>query len=419
MNRKEFFKNTILGAMALPSLASKTWSQPGLTTSLHQDPNVQPLAITMWDFSWIERRWPGAGYENWDKALRELSERGYNAVRIDAFPHLLAKNPEKEWILKPVWSVHEWGSPSLNKIQIQPALNNFIAACSNYKIKVGLSSWYREDADNSRMEITSPEKMAEQWLVTLESIQREGLLDTIFYLDLCNEWPGDFWAPYFTNDPPELTWGGWYTKKSLLWMKKAVSIVKEAYPGLPAGISIEPKNPNDVSKYDVSFMDYLDPHIWMVQQNGNEFYNKLNYKEDVFSNSGYETLVANAEHLYNSNKSYWQQLLKDQINKFAEIAEKLNYPLLTTECWAIVGYKDWPLLSWDWVKELCEIGTMVASDSGQWVAIATSNFCGPQFSGMWEDIEWHQRLTQYIRAGKINKNLQGSKIVKRVGDEFK
>lgn len=44
----------------------------------------------MWDFSWLERRWPGAGYENWDLALDELCERGYNAVRIDAYPHLLA-----------------------------------------------------------------------------------------------------------------------------------------------------------------------------------------------------------------------------------------------------------------------------------------------------------------------------------------
>ena len=35
-----------------------------------------PFAITMWDFSWLERRWPGAGYENWDLALDELVERG-------------------------------------------------------------------------------------------------------------------------------------------------------------------------------------------------------------------------------------------------------------------------------------------------------------------------------------------------------
>lgn len=58
-----------------------------------------PLAITMWDFSWIERRWDGAGFADWDDALDQLVERGYDAVRIDAFPHLISAAPQKEWLL--------------------------------------------------------------------------------------------------------------------------------------------------------------------------------------------------------------------------------------------------------------------------------------------------------------------------------
>lgn len=34
-----------------------------------------PYAITMWDFSWLERRWPGAGFENWNEALSQLTDR--------------------------------------------------------------------------------------------------------------------------------------------------------------------------------------------------------------------------------------------------------------------------------------------------------------------------------------------------------
>jgi len=34
--------------------------------------------------------WSGAGYEDWDRALDELAERGYDAARIDAYPHLHA-----------------------------------------------------------------------------------------------------------------------------------------------------------------------------------------------------------------------------------------------------------------------------------------------------------------------------------------
>jgi len=80
MNRRVFL-NSSAGA----SLGTKggTISQP------------YPLAITMWEFSWLERKWPGAGYEDWDKALSELVDRGYDAIRIDAFPHLIDHDPEK------------------------------------------------------------------------------------------------------------------------------------------------------------------------------------------------------------------------------------------------------------------------------------------------------------------------------------
>src|SRR5258708_38853736 len=38
-----------------------------------------PLAITMWDFSWLERRRPGARYEDWHLILDELKPRRHAA----------------------------------------------------------------------------------------------------------------------------------------------------------------------------------------------------------------------------------------------------------------------------------------------------------------------------------------------------
>ena len=83
---------------------------------------IHPLAITMWDFSWIERRWDGAGFEDWNAALDGVKERGYDAVRIDAFPHLLSQAPEKEWLLLPVWYSNDWGSPYKVRVRLFPAL---------------------------------------------------------------------------------------------------------------------------------------------------------------------------------------------------------------------------------------------------------------------------------------------------------
>ena len=42
-----------------------------------------------------------------------------------------------------------------------------------------------------------------------------------------------------------------------------------------------------------------------------------------------------------------------------------------------------------------------AVSTGSWAAIATSNFCGPQFRGMWDDVEWHRRLTGLIHDGEL------------------
>jgi len=63
-----------------------------------------------------------------------------------------------------------------------------------------------------------------------------------------------------------------------------------------------------------------------------------------------------------------------------------------------VDYKDFPLLDWGWIKELCEHGVRTACGTHQWSAMGTSNFCGPQFHGMWWDVAWHRRMTELIHS---------------------
>jgi sugar phosphate isomerase/epimerase len=369
----------------------------------------------MWDFSWIERRWPGAGYEDWPLILDELRERGYDAIRLDAFPHLIATDAEKEWTLIPVWSVQDWGSPAKNKIKrIRPLLHEFIALCKERDIKIGLSSWYREDADNTRMNITSAKVMAEQWINVIGGIKNAGLLDAILYVDLCNEWPGDLWAPYFKNDPPELTWGGWFTETSMRWMREACEMVAKEHPELPVGFSFEPKDPSKLAGKDLSFADFADPHLWVAQANDGEFARKAGYKYDRFKLDSYQSFVEKAEPLYRAKPEYWQNLLRQHVLKAAAGFKPHKLPLITTECWGVVDFKDWPLLNWDWVKDLCRIGVETSAATGQWVAIASSNFCGPQFKGMWRDVEWHHSITKLIKSSPILPELRETKLARRI-----
>lgn len=381
--------------------------------------DFHPRAIAMWDFSWLERRWPGAGYEDWDQVLDDFTERGYNALRIDAYPHLVGLDPEREWTLTEVWNQQNWGSPDKNVVRVQPALNEFLKKCKQRDIKVGLSTWFRADITHEEMNIRTPEILADRWINTLKTIEKAGLLDNILYVDLCNEWPGDIWAPFFHEQYPKVYWGQWDEKHSMEWMQRAIERIRKAYPDMPLLFSLDSQDLTRYDRADVSFFDLIEQHIWMANQNNGEFNNVISYKNGRFDPQSYKNVVAYAEKTYRAQPEYWSGMLVNQIHAMAGVARKLQMPLITTECWGIIDYKDWPLLDWGWVKELCEMGVKESASTGQWVAIATSNFCGPQFVGMWRDIEWHKRLTSLIKNSKVNpellqKDAKAQKLMKRM-----
>ena len=370
----------------------------------------RPRAIAMWDFSWLERRWPDAGYEDWDQALDELVERGYDAVRIDAYPHLVAAEPHRSWLLKPLWDTQDWGAPTLVRVQVLPALHEFIGKCRDRGIKVGLSTWFRQDEGNMRLKVRTPEKLADIWCTTLSSIQKAGLLDNILYVDLSNEWPGHVWSPIKVS--PELK--SWADPRSMAWMRSAILGVRALFPEIPLLFSTDSDRVEDFADHDVSFMDAIEHHLWMVGENDDEFYKLVGYEYQRFSQAGYHNVQLKGARVYAQRPEYWNTLLTDKIARLADSARRAKQPLMTTECWAIVDYKDWPMLPWDWVKAVCELGALTASATGQWAALATSNFCGPQFRGMWRDADWHRRLTAAIKAGPMDPLLHAGRLGHRL-----
>ncbi|MGH9626016.1 MAG: cellulase-like family protein [Bryobacteraceae bacterium] len=386
MNRRTFLA-TAAAAAAVSSQAQAASMGKRLREIKH------PLAITMWDFSWLERRWPGAGYEDWDRILDGLVSRGYNAVRIDPYPHLVAADPHRVWTLIPVWNVQDWGSPAKNRVQVQPALNEFIKKCAERQLRVALSTWFRQDTDNTRMQIHTPEDLGRIWKTTLDSIAADHLTEHLLYVDLCNEFPLDIWAPFLPKN----------TKRSnatgVKWMRDSIQVLREAYPNLDYTFS-QTSEWDTWQKQDVSMLDFMELHIWMAS--ASDFYDKVGYHYEKFSEKGYENLVDKGQKLYESDPGHWKSKLKQRIQLAAEWSRRSNKPLITTECWSVVDYKDWPLLKWGWIKDLCKTGVENAAVTGRWVSMATSNFCGPQFAGMWPDLAWHKQLTNRIHSATVN-----------------
>ena len=96
------------------------------------------------------------------------------------------------------------GKPGKERCPVQPAINHFIRKCADRKVRVGLSTWFRQDPDQTLMNIHTPEEHGRIWKVTLDSIAKNGLLPHILYVDLCNEWPLDVWAPFCRKGSSEI-----------------------------------------------------------------------------------------------------------------------------------------------------------------------------------------------------------------------
>jgi hypothetical protein len=378
----------------------------------------KPFAITMWDFSWLERRWPGAGYEDWDSALSELVERGYDAVRIDAYPHLVSADPYREWELLPVWNQQSWGAQSIVHVTVLPALIDFLRAAQRHGVSVALSSWYREDRENIRIAIRTPEDQGRIWVDTLQHIESAGLLDTIIYVDLCNEFPMSLWAPYLYTEklarnvarrglaadatvaslmPPQES----RTSPRIVdWMRTSIDVVRSAYPDIDYTYSFCDELPT-WTEQDVSMLDVMEPHIWMSNNEYSDYYDRVGYNYEAFDPTGFDNVVRHGRREYEENRFEHDLTLFRSIDNVADWSRSTHKGLYTTECWALTDYKDWPGLEWDWILELNGRAVEYAAGTGRWVGIATSNFCGPQFVGMWREVEWHQRLTSLIKSAPI------------------
>ena len=107
----------------------------------------KPLAIAMWDFSWILRHHRYGEFENWDMVLEGLAERGYNAIRIDAMPQYVAADTsgqiDQEFrSVKDGWRPSLWGNDYTMSFRPREALLEFLPKCRKYGIKVGLATWF-------------------------------------------------------------------------------------------------------------------------------------------------------------------------------------------------------------------------------------------------------------------------------------
>jgi hypothetical protein len=400
----------------------------------------------MWDSSWLRRRHRGGGFEDWDKALAELVDRGYNAVRLDVFPHLIAPSPTGEIVevFKDVpnqypqfYGFGMWGNPWTHYIRPREALVEFMGKCRDHGVKVGLSTWFKPTDDRRNEQIEGLDEFVRVWNQTLEFIDDHGLMDTVIYLDVLNEYPQGncfHWMhkmlATMTQPAPPTDRPGRLNEKqtAFFWtfMNDAIDALRKNWPTLSMATSFTYKHlQGPCWGVDLSNMDFLDVHVWITQnpeysqgtrygetvgKHGNPHYlwttehtggygptsQKL-IPQDYHYDEVYEAMLTK----WRDRKAEWTQWYTDVIDWIVSQARTYNVPHLgQTEGWGPVNWTEHPLLEWDIHREAAEICATLCAERG-YLFNCSANFCHPHFLGFWENPAWHRRLTETIRSARL------------------
>ena len=431
MERREFIRNTAIAgsaALALPGSMLAGNGNPGVkelksNVKLPISKIDKPLAIAMWDFSWILRHHKYGEFEDWDKALEGLAERGYNAIRMDAMPQFVAadkngKISEEFRATKKDWTPALWGNDYSMSFRPREALLEFLPKCKKYGIRVGLASWFLSHGNN--LEILNEDGGLQRgWTETLEFLKKNNLLDdNIVYVDLLNEYPdcnGYDWMKaelnkrsdakkFILNNPnahlpqnfePREKDKRLYIKFYNDFANDLIANLKLKFPGFDYYTSFHTWS--GLETLELTNYGALDFHVWFHHNSKigkliDATVNTANIDRDI--RLDYSKLMA----FWKENKTEMINWIDVIIGAVAGKAKEYGIVCGNTEGWGPIGWYDHPDLSWDWVKESAEICVGLAKKHNEYKFICSSNFTHPQFKGLWEDVKWHRRITDTIKG---------------------
>lgn len=425
-DRRNFIRQLSAGAgiISIPGmLPSLTFQHPesNLKMPVRVSSLQKPVAIVMWDFSWILRHHHYGEFENWDHVLEGLAERGYNAIRIDAMPQFVAadtdgKSENEFRSVKNGWQPSLWGNDYTMSFRPKEALLEFLPKCEKYGIKVGLATWFMQHGTNRRDIFKEEGGLLRAWEETLSFLKTNQLLDNVIYTDLLNEYPN--WHGYDwlkknmnrlsgldqykldnpeANVPDQIISGKNSNQEQQKFYSNfigsTIRTLKTKYPDMDFYASLD--SSMELDRIDLSEFDALDYHIWFAHTGKIPGLDKVGARDQ---SQDYREVYKGLQAYWKENRTTLVQWMEGRLSDISSSAAKHKIVCGNTEGWGPISWFDHPELGWEWTKESAEICVDIAKRHNNYKFICTSNFTHPQFRGMWDDIKWHQRITEKIKA---------------------
>jgi hypothetical protein len=427
MERRRFIKNAALASSAAVMLPA---ALDGCNPSGKEKIDInympisrtkKPLAIAMWDYTWILRHHRYGEFFDWDKVLEGLAERGYNAIRMDAMPQFVVSEKDGKIInefrsVRKTWDFNPWGNKFSVDFRPREALLEFLPKCKKYGIRVGLATWFHANGIDRYVQHEET-GLLRAWTETLKFLEMNDLLDNVIYVDLLNEYPnwhGYEWLiqelnqrvdakKFILNNPqaqlpddfqPEENDNRLFIAFYTDFANNLIDSLKQKFPNLEFYTSFD--SSVELENIDLTKHAALDYHIWF--HHNPDFANLVgtagSFNLDRDLRGDFNAMLS----YFNENKAKLTNWMDGRISAIAQKARENASVCGNTEGWGPIFWFDHPDLSWDWVKESAEICIDLAKKHDEYKFLCTSNFTQPQFTGMWDDIKWHKKITQRIKS---------------------
>lgn len=366
------------------------------------------LPIVMWDFTWLEQHYRGGHFENFDEVIDGLVERGYEAVRIDVYPHLIAADQNGN-IQDTFHFDHNgaigssvWGRCFSIELNVRTLVVEFIKKLQQRGIKIGLSTWIRPVREKRDEQIGDASDFIRIWDETLTFLKENDCLENVIYVDLLNEYPLYHGYKTFSEKFQALK-DDREKQDSFYWnvAEQALASLRAKWPEYRFLFS---QTENHFSKRDLnkdySLFDALDVHIWMTHNH--DLLNQLPYFYEshcMTTDVHFKETNKKLHDLYFNDEEKYNRFMREHINTVAELGRKYRIPVGNTEGWGIVIWREHPYLEWDFIKHAGLVSAKMAVEAG-YAFVCSCNFCHPEFPGIWNDVEWHKKITDIIKQGK-------------------
>ncbi len=373
---------------------------------MRTDLSPSRLTIAMWDYSWLNQHYEGGFYEDYNKVCDELIERGFNTVRIDAFPLVIGKmeNNEQEVTIEGD-PLRNWGASDKDrKHAVVTELIEFMKITREKNISVILSSWGLGAIEfpDIRKDYANPEDHWKAWEKVLDILKESDLLSHVVYVDFDQEFP------FFSPVRPELDRLGKVKKEQsingsfdrLNWNPEQMKFVRNylnstlthfqgKYPELRFTFSLT-SFWKEIRAMNIKTFDVLELHFWLnLSQRFTSRTGFPGLKKDR-GNHDYKDYMDRLEKTMLSSRP---MLLKDMHNRLAwakEWSEEIGAPLTTTEAWGPWWHMDHEDLTWKWLYDWCEDGMQLSSDYQLW-GTTPWNYSHPYWEN-WTNVEWYNKV---------------------------